>query len=386
MNFRLSGRTVFLAIWDVAAVYAALIIATLGTSQESEIFSGPDPNSWIFLFGIVALINIGSFIVFRLYNNLWEYASVSEVLQIVYATAVAMPVAAAIHYVAGERLPFRVYVIAWFILLVLVGVSRFFFRYWRVGKRKANQPAATAIRRRTLVIGAGETGSLTIKRMVDGDYSMQGYPVAAVDDDPTKRGMRINKVKVVGGTEMILDLVKTYAIEQIVVAIPSATPEQRKRIYDICIQTDCRLLTLPNVRDLRMDELDDVRLREVDLVDLLSRDEVKLNERMVAGYITGRKVLITGGGGSIGSELARQIATVAPSQIVVFDIYENTAYELELEMRDKYGDMDFRVEIGSVRDRDRLKAVFDEYLPEVVFHAAAHKHVPLMEANPREAV
>ncbi len=384
MNFRLSGRTVFLVIWDVVAVYAALIIATLGTRQEADVFA--DTTDWVFLFGIVALVHIGAFIIFRLYNNLWEYASVNEVLQIVYATIIAMPIAAAIHFVAGERLPFRVYIVAWFVLLVLVGVSRFFFRYWRVGRKKSEQAPFAIIRRRTLVIGAGETGSLTIKRMLDGDYAMQGDPVAAVDDDPAKRGMRIHKVKVVGGTDMILDLVKTYNIEQIVVAIPSATPDQRKRIYDICIQTDCRLLTLPNVRDLRMDELDDVRLREVELVDLLSRDEVKLNERMVAGYLAGKKILITGGGGSIGSELARQIATVAPSQIVIFDIYENTAYELELEMRDKYVDIEFHVEIGSVREKERLETLFSQYQPDVVFHAAAHKHVPLMEANPREAV
>jgi FlaA1/EpsC-like NDP-sugar epimerase len=181
-------------------------------------------------------------------------------------------------------------------------------------------------------------------------------------------------------------LVDRFMIDQIVVAIPSATADERKRIYDICIQTNCRLLTLPNVRDLRIDELDDVRLREVDLTDLLSREEVVLNTRLVSGYLAGKTVLITGGGGSIGAELARQVATVAPRRIVVFDSYENTAYELELEMRDRYDDLEFAVEIGSVRDSQRLQTVFETHRPDVVFHAAAHKHVPLMEANPREAV
>jgi FlaA1/EpsC-like NDP-sugar epimerase len=219
--------------------------------------------------------------------------------------------------------------------------------------------------------------------MAEGDYAMQGLPVAAVDDDPSKIGHRIHDVRVAGTTNDILNLVQRYQIEQIVVAIPSASAQDRKRIYDICIQTNCHLLTLPNVRDLRMDELDGVRLREVELTDLLSREEVVLNTRKVSGYLAGKTVLITGGGGSIGSELVRQIATVAPRQIVVFDIYENTAYELELEMRDTYDDIDFRIEIGSIRDKARLEAVFEQYRPDVVFHAAAHKHVPLMEANPR---
>lgn len=383
MNFRLSSRAVFLIIWDIVVVYAALVIATLGTNQEEEIFKTTD---WIFLFGIVALVSVAVLVAFRLYNNLWEYASASEALQIVYATVIAMAVSAALHFVAGERLPLRVYITAWFIMLVLVGLSRFFFRYWKASRQNLSRHPIELSRPRTLVVGAGETGSLTIKRMVDGDYAMQGNPVAAVDDDPAKRGMRIHKIKVVGGTDMILDLVATYNIEQIVVAIPSATLEQRKNIYDICIQTDCKLLTLPNVRDLRMDELDDVRLREVDLTDLLSREEVKLNEHLVAGYLSGKRILITGGGGSIGSELARQIATVLPAQIIAFDIYENTAYELELEMRDKHPGLDFKVEVGSIRDNERLNALFETYKPEVVFHAAAHKHVPLMEANPREAV
>jgi FlaA1/EpsC-like NDP-sugar epimerase len=222
--------------------------------------------------------------------------------------------------------------------------------------------------------------------MVGGDYAMQGLPIAAVDDDPQKIGQRINDIKVAGSTSDILDLVARLQIEQIVVAIPSATASERQRIYDICIQTNCRLLTLPNVRDLRMDELDDVRLREVELTDLLPREEVVFNTRMVSGYLAGKCVLITGGGGSIGAELARQVCTVAPRRLVIFDIYENTAYELEQELIRRYDDIDIHVEIGSIRDQKRLEQIFSVYRPDVVFHAAAHKHVPLMESSPREAV
>ena len=193
-------------------------------------------------------------------------------------------------------------------------------------------------------------------------------------------------MKVVGGSEDILDLVDKYDIEQIVVAIPSATLEERRRIYGICTQTDCRLRTLPNVRELRTDELDDVSLRDVDVADLLGREEIILNTRAVSSYIAGETVLVTGGGGSIGSELCRQLCTVAPKRIVIFDMYENDAYLLRRDLSAAYDDIDVVVEIGNVCDKARIEEIFEKYQPGVVFHAAAHKHVPLMERCPREAV
>jgi FlaA1/EpsC-like NDP-sugar epimerase len=385
MGLRLTGRSILLVIWDVFATYAAFTLASFGTQQATEIFA---TTNFLFLFGISAVINVAVLLAFRLYNNLWEYAGTSELLQLLAATALASFIGAMMHFLAGpdSRLPIRVYFVAWVLLLFFTGAARFAFRFYRRGKGIIDKRPPVHSRKRTLIIGAGETGSLTITRMVEGDYAMQGLPVAAVDDDPNKVGHRIHGVQVVGTTNELLDLVRNHQIEQIVVAIPSASAKDRKRIYDLCIQTKCHLLTLPNVRELRIDELDDVHLREVELTDLLSREEVVLNTRLVSGYLAGKTVLITGGGGSIGSELVRQVATVAPRQIVVFDIYENTTYELELEMRDKYDDIDFRVEIGSIRDEVRLEAVFAQYRPDVVFHAAAHKHVPLMEANPREAI
>jgi FlaA1/EpsC-like NDP-sugar epimerase len=385
MNIKLSGRMMFLIIWDIVATYLAYILAAFGTRQTEEIFA---TTNFLFIFGISALVNLAIFFAFRLYNNLWEYASVGEILQLVYATAISTFVGGLIHFIADSalRLPLRVYFVAWVMLLFFTGAARFAFRFYRRNKRIIDKRPPIVSRRRTLIVGAGETGSLTINRMAEGDYAMQGLPVAAVDDDASKLGHRIHGIKVAGTTNDILEIVNRYQIEQIVVAIPSASAEDRKRIYDICIQTDCQLLTLPNVRDLRIDELDDVRLREVNLSDLLSREEVLLSAHTGGAYLTGKKVLITGGGGSIGSELARQIATVLPSQIIVFDIYENTTYELALEMRDRFTDLDFRVEIGSIRDKQRLDTLFSAYEPDIVFHAAAHKHVPLMEVNPREAI
>ena len=383
MNNRLTARTVFLFFWDIIATYTAFISATFLTGQSDDIFVTTD---WVFFFGIGALVNTGIFIAMRMYNRLWEYASVNEMSQILLATLMSVPVTAIIHYVSGSRLPIRVYLVTWFMLLIFTGGIRFFFRYWRHGRQIITVRPSEASRLRTLIVGAGETGSLTINRMTAGDYAMQGNPVACVDDDPQKVGMRIHDVKVLGTTDKIIELVNKLGIEQIVVAIPSAEPEQRRRIYDICMQTDCRLLTLPNVRNIRMEDLGSVRLREVQLADLISRDEVVLNTRLVSGYLAGRCVLITGGGGSIGSELARQVATIGPKRLVIFDIYENTAYDLQKELSESHPEIEVCVEIGSIREQERLESLFQRYQPEVVFHAAAHKHVPLMEQNPREAV
>ena len=189
-----------------------------------------------------------------------------------------------------------------------------------------------------------------------------------------------------GGTDDILSLVEQYDVKQIVVAIPSATATERRHIYSVCTQTDCKLKTLPNIRELRIDELGDVALLDVDVADLLGREEIVLDTRIASSYISGETVLVTGGGGSIGSELCRQLAKVAPARIVVFDIYENDAYLLRLELLSEYDDVDVRVEIGSVCDRKRVDELFERYRPSAVFHAAAHKHVPLMEACPREAI
>jgi len=386
MNTRLTGRMTFLILWDIIAAYAALCIATVGTAQGDEIFATTD---WLFLFGILAAVNCGVFMFLHIYHSLLEYASLSEVLQIVYGTLISVPVAGIIHYVAGRRLPIRVYTLAWCVLMVLTGGVRFAFRYWRHGKRIVSTRLTEAQRRRTLIVGAGETGSQAVTRMATRDAAMPGVAVAIVDDNPDKLNMRIHNVRVVGTTEMIPELVKQYNIAQIVIAIPSATPEQRRRLYDICLKTKCILLTLPNVQNLTAGgagETGDLRLREVDINDLLSREEVVLDVRLVSGYLAGRTILITGGGGSIGSELARQVAMIGARRIVIFDVYENSAYDLQQELHDRYKDVEVCIEIGSIRDQERLATLFAEYRPEVVFHAAAHKHVPLMERNPREAI
>ena len=380
----INKRSALLLLVDIAATYLAYLCASILTSVLDEVFIN---NEIYFVLGILALLNVVLMAAFHLYNNLWEYASIDEAVQIALSLLLSTLGGAAFLWVIDVRLPIRVFFVSWLLLVAFCGGSRGFFRFRHPHNRRIEKATSEQQDRlRTLVVGAGETGSLVINRMASKDPLMPGIPVIAVDDNPEKRNQRIHGVRVAGTSDDILRLVDDQNIEQIVVAIPSAGLEDRKRIYEICTQTECKLRTLPNVRELRIDELDDVALRDVDVADLLGRDEVVLNTRSVSGYIAGRTILVTGGGGSIGSELCRQLCAVGPKRIVIFDMYENDAYILRQDLLAQYDDIEVDIEIGSVCDESRLTDVFEKYHPDVVFHAAAHKHVPLMEACPREAV
>ena len=381
MDLKFSKRTATLLFFDVVATLAAYWLGSFLTRVNDEVFVD---NEIFFVVGVLAVFSIAFLALFRSYNNLWEYASIDELIRILVSLALSTLVGAVFLWVIGTRLPIRVYVVAFILLVLFCGGIRLWYRIFR---SKGRQITSTSTNRpRTLVVGAGETGSLAINRMISRDPNMPGLPIVATDDDKEKRGNHIHGVRVEGGSEDIPELCEKYGIEQIVVAIPSATAEQRREIYSICTQTNCILKTLPNVRDMRIDERDGVALRDVDVTDLLGRDEILLDTRIASGYISGNTVLVTGGGGSIGSELCRQIAKVAPRRIVVFDMYENDAYMLCQELLRQYNDIDVIVEIGNVCDVARVNEIFTKYHPSVVFHAAAHKHVPLMEICPREAV
>ncbi len=379
----MTRRTAILLLLDIALTYAAYWLASALTNVTDEVFVN---NEIFFVLGILAVLNVASLAAFKLYNNLWEYASIDEAIHIVMSVVLSTLLGAVFLWIIDVRLPIRVFVCSCILLVLMLGGIRFVLRVFRQKKRVFSSTQRIADRPRTLVVGAGETGSLAIGRMSSKDPLMPGIPVVATDDDPAKRGSRIHGVKVEGTTDDIVELADRYDIEQIVVAIPSATIDERRRIYGECTKTDCRLRTLPNIRELSLDEVGDVSLRDVDVADLLGREEIVLNTRAVSGYIAGECVLVTGGGGSIGSELVRQLCQVAPSRVVIFDMYENDAYLLRNELLRTYDDIDIVVEIGSVCDRRRIEDVFAKYHPAAVFHAAAHKHVPLMEVCPREAV
>lgn len=380
-------RSLPLVILDIAATAVAFLIAAWGTKAGEIDLSSP------FFIGqmvLLSLVNVIVFGIFRMYNSLWEYASVDDAARIVLASIAGSVIGDVLGaYVFGARMPFRVYVSAWAILLVICGMARFAIRVNSKGRSWSFLGVESPGQTRTLIVGAGESGSLVVSRMLAGSDEIAGCPVGYVDDDRRKIGRRIHGVKVLGNCGDIPRICKQQAIEQIVVAIPSGTQKQKQRVYGLCMKTGCKVLTLPEkVKGIPEEQLGKVPIRDVDVSDLLAREEISLDKSLVGTYLEGTTVLVTGGGGSIGSELVRQLLPAGPSKIVLFDIYENTVYELYHEIAAKAREAGIEVvtEIGSITHMPALEEVFDRHRPQVVFHAAAHKHVPLMESNPREAI
>lgn len=376
-------RALPLVLLDVVGTAIAFIVATWGTGVFDYALNIHGFSLYV---GCLALANVAVFAVCQMYSTLWEYASVDEAGRIVLATLLGSIVGdVLVAVVFGQRLPIRVYAVAWVIVLAVSGASRFAIRLYSSSRgwslfgirEKSNLP-------RTLIVGAGETGSLTVKRMLSHNPDVIGCPVGLVDDKQSKLGSHIHGVKVIGSCEQIPSLCSDGSVDQIIVAVPSATKEERERIYKLCMQTGVHTLT---ISDELKDANERIPLREVDVADLLAREEKQLDMSLM-GYVTGKRVLVTGGGGSIGNELVRQLLPAKPKQIILFDIYENTTYELfhDIVKPAKDQGTDIRVFIGSITHMPALSKVFDLYEPEVVFHAAAHKHVPLMERNAREAI
>lgn len=360
------------------AIYMALLLRFDGKimTHYKEIYY----NTFL----VLTFIKIIVYIMMGLYSSLWRYASIDELLQIFFATAIET----ALCYLYGEyfnvRLPRSVYIISWFITFIFIGGSRLSYRILRRVNNLVRFDKSE--KSRVMVIGAGEAGSMVIKELKKHD-ELNSVPVAIIDDDTHKHRSFIHGVPVIGGRNKIKAAVSKHNIDQIIIALPSAPKSEVRKIIDICKDTKCKLKILPGVYEILDEKVSLKRIRDVNIEDLLGRDEVKLNNEEIAGYLKDEVILVTGGGGSIGSELCRQIAKYEPKKIIVYDIYENNAYDLEVELKSKYKNrIDIDVVIGSIRDIERLRQVFAEYKPGVVFHAAAHKHVPLMEFNPGEAV
>ena len=337
----------------------------------------------------LSAIGVVSFAVTGLYRRLWKYAGLEEIFFIALGSGLTVTATYAFARLVdmfsllpkSVSLPRSVYIIAWFVIIFLTVFTRMGGRtIWRILWRNIHENADN----RVMIVGAGWAGATTIR-----DIRLAGKStvVIAVDDDPAKAGTRISRVKVLYSTENIPEYVRRYSIDEIIIAIPSASAEAKRRIMGICAETNCKLRYVPMLSDVVDGKPQMGAIRDVSIADLLCRDEVKLDIDSISSYLTDKVVLVTGGGGSIGSELCRQIAHFSPKKLIIFDIYENNAYELLYELRQQYGmALNAQVLIGSIRDMKRLEAVFDEYRPDVVFHAAAHKHVPLMEDSPAEAV
>ena len=331
---------------------------------------------------INTVVTIVMFALFNLYNSLWEFAGYNELVRIGCASVASALVNFVLMMVIEDsRMPLSFPIVYSMLLAAGTGTLRLIYR----ALRRKRSGGSTAEKKRTMLIGGGQAGAMVLREFRYSAHS-ENKVVCVIDDDRSKWGSFIQGVKIVGGKESIVSAAEKYNVEEIILAIPSASRRQKLDILEICHATGCKLRTLPGLYQLANGEVSIQKIREVDIEDLLGRDIVKIDLNDVAGYIKDKVVLVTGGGGSIGSELCRQAATQKPKTLIIFDIYENNAYELQMELRRQHPELNLVVLIGSVRDKGRVDYVFDKYRPDIVCHAAAHKHVPLMEDSPLEAI
>ena len=324
------------------------------------------------------------FAALRLYNSLWRFASISELNRVLVATAGTTLFQMVGITVFVQRMPVSYYIFGAVLQFGMILVVRFSYRY--ITLERARRAKHVHGIHRAMVIGAGAAGQVIIRELKNSDVA-DAVPVCVIDDNTNKWGRLIEGIPIVGGRYDIMKMIGKYRVDQIIYAIPATTGKNRKDILNLCKDSGCRMMTVPGVYQLVNGEVSVKTLRDVEITDLLGRAQVKVNNEEIFQAIKGKTVLVTGGGGSIGSELCRQIAKAEPKRLIIFDIYENNAYEIQQELKRKYKDkLDMITLIGSVRNTKRISWVMETYRPEVVYHAAAHKHVPLMEDSPNEAV
>ena len=327
------------------------------------------------------LASLVIFFLARMYSTMWSVAGVREALHVVAACGLASLVQIAGMMLLQLSVPRSFFLVSFAALCAEELGIRLSYRV--VISLFGNHSKKAA--KRIMIVGAGTSGSVILKEMTTSSL-VNGCVVCFVDDDKNKAGKFLNGVPVAGNRNDIPRLAEEYKIDEIYIAIPSASARERKAIIEICRETGCQVKILPGIYQLINGEVSIAKLRNVEIEDLLGRDPIRVNLDEIMGYVSGKVVLVTGGGGSIGSELCRQVASHNPKQLIIFDIYENNAYDIQLELKEKYPDLDLVVLIGSVRNTHRIETVFKKYRPDIVYHAAAHKHVPLMEDSPNEAI
>ncbi len=326
-----------------------------------------------------------AFNIFRLYKSVWRYASDKELVNNAIAVVICAIAQPLLGWVCGVRFPVSYpFFYGTFLLIFTVGI-RFSYRILRVFQNKRIGRKNGLTRVNCMIVGAGAAGNAILKEIETSHY-LNMYVSCAVDDHSGCHGKYLRGIPIVGGRECIPECVEKYAIDEIIIAIPSASRAALKPILDICKETGCKMRILPGIYQLINGDVNVSRLREVQIEDLLGRDPIEVNVDQIIGYVWKKSVLVTGAGGSIGSELCRQIAEHGPRMLILFDIYENGVYELQQELKMKYPELILVVLIGSVRNEARVEDIFRQYRPQIVYHAAAHKHVPLMEDSPREAI
>lgn len=374
----------YLLVYDVIVINASWFFGLLLRFDLRYSSIPPEYlNAYLKFAPFYTLFTVIVFYIFRLYNSIWRFASFSELNRILGATGVTT-----LFHVIGitaflHRMPVSYYVVGAVTQFCLVTAIRFSYRFVILEKARRDKNLKSV--HNAMIIGAGAAGLVILKELkVSNDANAR--PLCVIDDNPNKWGRVMDGIPIVGGRDSILESVKKYNIDQILFAIPSATAEEKRDILNICKEAGCELLTLPGIYQMTNGEVSLSKMKPVAVEDLLGRDPIKVNMDEIFRHLKGKSILVTGGGGSIGSELCRQIAGHEPGKLIIFDIYENNAYEIEQELKRKYPELNLVVLIGSVRDSRRINRVFEQYKPDIVYHAAAHKHVPLMETSPNEAI
>lgn len=325
------------------------------------------------------------FVIWKLYKSVWRYASATEMLNIVFATCCTSATQFVFCYLTNQKMPRSYYIIYLFLLFAMTCGIRFSYRILRIINMKRADMTQKKTGSNVMLIGGGAAANAIIKEAESSQFVSMNIK-CIIDDNPGCHGKFLRGVPIVGGRERIADAVGQYSIDEIIFAIPSANNKTRKEILDICKETGCKLRTLPGIYQLINGDVSVSKLKEVEIEDLLGRDPIQINTEEILNSVHNKVILVTGAGGSIGSELCRQIAAHHPEQLILLDIYENSVYEIQQELLRKYPDLNQVVLIASVRNTVRIEKIFETYHPDIVYHAAAHKHVPLMETSPNEAI
>lgn len=379
-------KKMLIVIADILAVIIAYGLALLlrFDMKYSEI---PDQyiEGYLYYIVLASVLLVCCYVIAKLYRSVWSYAGINEILKTCVASIVACVLTGVVFSIAIMRMPISFYLIGWLLVFGFTASIRMMYRLLRRMRIKADNSKGNTERQNIMIIGAGAAG-LVLLREYHNSYYLTDRVKIFIDDNAQKWNKYLDGVLIEGGRNKILESVEKYQINKIILAMPSADRKDIRDILEICKETDCQIQTVPGVYQLVNGEVNVSKLRNVEIEDLLGRDPIEVNLDEILGYIKGKTVLVTGGGGSIGSEICTQLAEHEVGHLIIFDIYENNAYDIQQKLRWNHPELNLTVLIGSVRNTHRINSVMKKYKPDVVFHAAAHKHVPLMEDSPNEAI
>jgi Predicted nucleoside-diphosphate sugar epimerases len=383
-------KKVILSLIDIASFVVAIFVAyTIKFDQITQ-----SAYKWtvgiVVVLGLIVLIKYLTMLVLKMYSKMWRFAGITELVDVVVACTVGSSLSMAMLFLMSRQqefsqivIPRSIMVLAFMLDIALIGGSRFTYRmFFHVSPKEVLK---YQLKKRTLIYGAGQAGVLVLKELNTSGYG-DFTPIGFLDDAPAKKGQKLHGLTIYGGKKELEKIVIKEKVQAIIISMPAASDEARKEAINAAKETGATVSILPRVHDLIDGAVQVSKIRPVEIEDLLGRAQIKLNNDVISGYVREKRVMVTGGGGSIGSELCRQLAHYKPSKLIILDIYENNAYDIQQELKQSMPDLNLEVIIASVRDRERLNRIFAKEKPQVVFHAAAHKHVPLMENSPEEAI